>query len=411
MKILEEAINKLNNVYLSEAKERIFIDRKTGDCYRVVNGRFVKMEGGDKGGDKGDKGPKLPNQPKGPKKPQIGKQGNIDIQTIEELLREIQRIKNVLGRIDDEYFDEDESDISGIVEDMLKSSDNLKEKIAELENELAKLKDELRKKGGDPDAVLEDDQLEDDIKEIRSDLDDVLFADDIMKETNDRVRLSRKQVKQGERNAKRAREFAKPATSDVMSYIKRMLAKTLKTEADEEDEESYKKINKKYMDSDLIVPGRITTEIKKTPLLNVYFDTSGSWDESKLRYGREVVDSIMYLEKQGKIKVRLYYFGGTGVSTTEVGGGTPYAPVYAHILHTRPDNIFIMTDGDFDGQNGPAYVDDDGRISGADNPNAKLYTPKRLFVPGVVWQLFKGGQSQWLKDNLRGRKGTFPFLI
>ena len=72
-------------------------------------------------------------------------------------------------------------------------------------------------------------------------------------------------------------------------------------------------------------------------------------------------------------------------------GGTPAEPVFNHIQETKPDNVLIMTDDDFDDQGG--------------------YDQTNTYVKGAVWLLFKGSISKSLREKLHGRKMTKTFFI
>ena len=215
-----------------------------------------------------------------------------------------------------------------------------------------------------------------------------------MSETQANVARSRKEKRRGEQAAKEAARLANMSDEEVVNLIKQSLNQTLKAEIRENDEETWSKINKKAYGAGILKKGSRISEKVEIPSLNVYFDRSDSWGPEKSKFGQDAVNSIMWLEKKGKIKVRLYYFNSSGVTTVDPGrgyGGTPAGPVFKHIQETKPDNVFIMTDSDFDYQDGPNQAD--------------------TTVKGAVWMLFKGSISKSLREKLHGKKMTKTFFI
>ena len=405
---LDEALARLAEEY---SGKDVF-HASNGKSYRIKNGHFVEITGGgDDGesqegqngqddqegqqgregqesqkGDKGDKG----NKGDGPT---IGDEGNSQIQQLEDLLREIQEIKNQLGRIEDETFEEDESSINDISSEIIGNSEDLQDKIDELTEQLEKLRKELKEKGGDL-----HEQTEDEIKEkadhIREIFDDIQVSSDLMDETQKNVSRSRKEKRRGEKAAKEAAKAAAMSDTEVIALLKQSLNQTLKAEIHEQQEDTWSKINKKAYGAGILKKGSRISEKVDIPTLAVYFDRSASWGPSETKFGQEAVNSIMYLEKKGLLKVLLYYFNSSGVLNVDPGrgtGGTPAAPVFNHIQETKPDNVLIMTDDDFDGQGG--------------------YEQRNTTVKGAVWLLFKGSIAKSLREKLHGRKMTKTFFI
>jgi hypothetical protein len=161
---------------------------------------------------------------------------------------------------------------------------------------------------------------------------------------------------------------------------------------------SWAHINKKYVNSGLLRPGSSYSARGDVPLINVYFDQSGSWDTKKIETGKQAVATLYKYQTRGEIKVNLYYFD-TKVKSEPVGlgGGTKGTPVIEHIKQTKPSNVIILTDGDIT----------DIRES--------------ITVPGAVWILFYpevyGSEegvvvgSPNLTQHLRGRQLTRVFAI
>lgn len=161
---------------------------------------------------------------------------------------------------------------------------------------------------------------------------------------------------------------------------------------------SWAHINKKYVNSGLLRPGSSYSSRGDVPLINVYFDQSGSWDVNKIETGKQAVATLYKYQTRGEIKVNLYYFD-TKVKSEPVGlgGGTKGRPVIEHISQTKPNNVIILTDGD---------ITDIG---------------ESITVPGAVWILFypevygpDAGTvvgSPNLVQHLKGRQLTRVFAI
>lgn len=185
-----------------------------------------------------------------------------------------------------------------------------------------------------------------------------------------------------EKEAKAKRELEKYKKSGIYKF-KMSLNNFLKKELDDDRDYTWRKFNKTYAKSNLVKPGR-ATEDGPVPLINIYFDQSGSWDDSKIAVGEKAMGQIYKYQNEGKLKAKVYYFNNNVFTETQHHGfgGTYGQPIMDHIKQTKPDNVIIMTDSDID----------DIR--------------ENVTVPGAVWLLFKGGRSQNLIDHIRGKKET-----
>lgn len=152
--------------------------------------------------------------------------------------------------------------------------------------------------------------------------------------------------------------------------------------------DTWKRFSRKYQDSGIIRPGSSRLANKKVPVINVYFDRSGSWDDSKIAVGMQAIGTLNNYVRKGEIKINLYYFANrVGSDPDTVGGGTEGTPIMEHIERTKPDNVIIMTDDD---------------INDIESP---------VTVPGAVWLLFKGGISNNLIENIHGQTETKVYEI
>ena len=153
---------------------------------------------------------------------------------------------------------------------------------------------------------------------------------------------------------------------------------------------SWKRINPVYARQGIVRPGKARVMNKKIPLVELYYDRSGSWAGNKEkeeigRRGRAVLEEY---ERKGLIKVVDYWFD-TKVRTNEyeAGGGTLGQPILENIIDTQPDNVVIITDSDI----------------------RDCIT--NITVPGAVWLLFVDGVSDNLINHIYGEQLTERFEI
>ena len=186
-----------------------------------------------------------------------------------------------------------------------------------------------------------------------------------------------------EKDDKAKKELDKYKQSGIYKF-KLSLNNFLRDELDDERDNTWKRFNKTYAGSDLVKQGR-ATEDGPVPLINIYFDQSGSWDASKIKVGEEAMGLIYKYKNEGKLQAKVYYFSNDVTDNrndSRLNGGTEGQPIMDHIRQTHPNNVIIMTDSDI----------------------SDIRTDTT--VPGAVWLLFKGGRSQNLIDHLHGKKET-----
>lgn len=149
-------------------------------------------------------------------------------------------------------------------------------------------------------------------------------------------------------------------------------------------ESTWTRFNKTYADTGLIKPGRRVSDVKHIPSIAVYWDVSGSFsDPSKTAGARAAIASLDQYVRQGKIKIKTYYFADRVASTKEeAGGGTNGQPVLDNIAATKPDNVIVISDGDL------AFDSYSSSVT----------------VPGAVWFLWYGGVGEAFMKHLHGKQ-------
>lgn len=186
----------------------------------------------------------------------------------------------------------------------------------------------------------------------------------------------------------KARKEAESYKTSAIQRFKASLVKFIRNELSINREGTWKKFNKTYAHSPIIRRGIASVESRNKPSINVYFDHSSSWDESKIKVGKGAIGVLNNYVRRGEISIYVYYFG-TYVSTepNETGAGTRGTPILEHIQATKPQNVIIMTDSD---------------ISDC------TYS---VTVPGAVWFLFKGGVSANIQEAVHGKNQTQSFYL
>lgn len=203
------------------------------------------------------------------------------------------------------------------------------------------------------------------------------------KSLGDKLRDEASKAVWKEKEGKAKKELERYRKSGIYKF-KLSLSNFLRDELDDERDGTWKRFNKNTASPDLIQKGR-ATEDGPIPLINIYFDQSGSWDASKIAVGEQAMGLIYKYKNEGKLQAKVYYFSNSvvnDVNDPSLGGGTAGQPIMNHINQTHPNNVIIMTDSDI------------GDIR------------SNVTVPGAVWLLFKGGRSQNLIDHLHGKKET-----
>lgn len=234
-------------------------------------------------------------------------------------------------------------------------------------------------------GVLETkDELEARVKKLEDALNDEEVAKEITNETNEHV--AREKIKKElDRSERELKQFRNDPIVQFEGSLNHFIRKQIKLAS----EQTYSRLNKRYEGTGLIRKGVKKFESPEIPLVNVYFDRSGSWDEDKTKVGRQALATLEKYIRTGKLKVAIKYFNDKVFDTyTPFGMGYTYgSPILADILATKPDNVIVMTDSD---------------ISDCQ---------EFVQVPGVVWYLFKGGVSENLRSHLTGKVATESYNL
>lgn len=246
-----------------------------------------------------------------------------------------------------------------------------------------------------PDAHSDDEEESDEEKQARLDRIKNMFSDestaeDIKNETEKITKRETKRKKQKETKTYSSdiQRFSMSLEKFIASQLKKIRRKTWKVE------------NQKYSGSGIVKRGTRREKREIIPLINVYFDQSGSWTYEDIKIGEDAIGVLNNYVKRHEIEIDVYYFaneiGETPDEATRNGNGTGAgAKLIQHIKDTNPTNVIVMTDDDFDS----THWD---QIDSAPN----------ISIPGAVWYLFRGNkESVKLQKHLKGRTQSSKYFF
>lgn len=145
-----------------------------------------------------------------------------------------------------------------------------------------------------------------------------------------------------------------------------------------QDYQTYNEINPEYEGEDIILKADVQKLLPEEaiPVVDVYFDCSGSWSDHDIALGKRAIASIKEFEDAGEIKLNIFYFANRVYSTPgparDEGGTAAWNDILNNISKTNATNVVIMTDSDMNGQ---------AKRSGT------------VKVDGCVWWLWKDGDD------------------
>ena len=209
-----------------------------------------------------------------------------------------------------------------------------------------------------------------------------------------------------ETQAVKAREketaiYRKPAASsfkgfrEFLNSLYRAIA--LQVQTNEVQDDTWSAINRRYSGTGVLKQGQRKNDLpdKKIPVIDFYFDCSGSWDDQDIAVGKRAVSTLVDMEEKGQIKINIYYFSNhvfnDADSARNEGGTMAWNDIVKNIIATQATNVIIMTDSDME--------------DWWEGPTALKYT-----VPGYVWYLWRDGRNApRLPRDLKGRGGVQQF--
>lgn len=226
------------------------------------------------------------------------------------------------------------------------------------------------------------------LKRIEDLLNNSDVSDEAVKEAEKAVALDKKKAERLQK-IKASQEASYYTAGDIEKF-KLDLKKFMKSQIKMVKKGTWKIENQKYADAGIIRKGTKRQESKTIPTINVYFDQSPSWGSSDIQRGKSAIGVLNEYVNKKQLQINVYYFANSihsnAASARAESGTAAGKELIEHIIATKPKNVIVMTDSDFDHW---------GEIVGA---------PK-VTVPGVAMFMFKNGHvSRELLKKLHGKQ-------
>lgn len=256
---------------------------------------------------------------------------------------------------------------------------------------------------GDNDLTFtSDEERELRAQEIKTDLGSREARQELSDEDIAAIRAETQAVKARE---KETAVYRKPAANsfkgfkEFLNSLYRAIA--LQVQTNEVQDDTWSAINRRYSGTGVLKQGQRKNELpdRKIPVIDFYFDQSGSWSGQDIAVGKKAVESLVDMEEKGQIKINIYYFSNNvfndADSARNEGGTGAWNEIVKNVIATQATNVIIMTDSD---------MEDWWEGSRSGKPALK-YT-----VPGYVWYLWRdGSNAPRLPRDLKGRGGVQQF--
>ena len=272
--------------------------------------------------------------------------------------------------------------------DVSSKAKNIKDKAEDLDKEIEDIKDKISKDNksdsifDSPSEQDEKKKLADRVVKIKKELKDLQVGSDMIKE----VELN----KQKEKAAQKAKKINTYNTSP-MTRFRNNLIHFIRNQVATHRGSTWSKFNKTYARTSLLKPGISSYASGNVPSINVYWDVSRSFDDpAKTAGARAAIALLKQYEKEGKIKINVYYHATT-VSNTPEGAGISNngGELLNHIEQTKPTNVIIISDDNIDYGVGRNSVT----------------------VPGAVWILFYKSVAGKFVKHIKGKSETKIYMI
>ena len=238
------------------------------------------------------------------------------------------------------------------------------------------------------------------VKEIKDDLASVKTQTELSAEDIAKIRAETQAIKAREKENDKYTAKARESFKGFREFLNSLYrAIALQVHNEETQDSSWSAINRRYSGTGILQPGKKIQELpnKKIPVIDFYFDQSGSWTDDDIKVGEKAVQSLADMEANGQIKINVYYFSddvfADAASARSMGGTRGWNEIVKNVIATQATNVIIMTDDDMENWWRPQR-----------SPALK-YT-----VPGYVWYLWKDGENApRLPRDLKGRGGVQQF--
>ena len=247
-----------------------------------------------------------------------------------------------------------------------------------------------------------EDEREAQVKNIKDDLADASTQAELSAEDVAKIRAETQAIKAREKETAQYKRKSAGSFKGFQEFLNSLYrAVALQVHTEEEQDDSWSAISRRNSGAGVLRQGKKINELsnRKIPVIDFYFDQSGSWTASDIQIGEKAVQSLAEMEADGKIKINIYYFADSvhteADSARNEGGTGAWNEIVKNIIATQATNVVIMTDDDMEGWWRPQ------------RQPALKYT-----VPGYVWYLWKNGDNApRLPRDLKGRGGVQQFAF
>lgn len=235
-------------------------------------------------------------------------------------------------------------------------------------------------------------------QEIKADLANTDTQAELSAEDAAKIRAEHQAVQAREKETAKYQVKARGSFKGFQDFLNSLYkAIAMQVHTEETRDDTWSAINRRYSDTGILKQGQKIQELpnKRIPVIDFYFDQSGSWNDNDLKVGEKAVQCLADLKADGKINLNVYYFSNDvyekAADARADGGTAGWNEIIKNIVSTQATNVIIMTDADMED-----WWKGDKALS---------YT-----VPGYVWYLWRNGKNApRLPRDLRGRGGTQQF--
>ena len=328
------------------------------------------------------------NQIKNSNTPQIGDRGDENIQNSEEQKRQAEAEQERSEETQEQQTQRGNSSNAEQAEQNAEQAKDLADQAQEA-NEEAKEQKENQLNQGRVFSNNKDKQQQEElakrIQEIQKELNEIRKSNNLIREAENNI--EKEKIAKAAKDVSRYRES--PNTRFAYS-----LNNFIKNEIATGRGKTWTRFDKRYAGTGLIRAGSSRLAQEKVPLINVYFDRSGSFSgyPEKTKGAEEAIGTLNHYVMRGQLKLKLYYVAQTVESDREVaerqGMGADGEAILEHIEATKPDNVIILTDSD-----------------------ASVGSGSKVKVPGAIWLLFYEDRATGLEQRFTGYKELKTFLI
>ena len=237
-------------------------------------------------------------------------------------------------------------------------------------------------------------------KEIKNDLSKASTQAELSAEDVAKIRAENQAIKARDSEAAKYTPKSRNSFKGFSEFLNSLYrAIAMQVQSNEVRNDSWSAINRRYNGTGVLKQGQRMEELpdKIIPIIDFYFDQSGSWTADDVKKGEEAVKALADMQKKGDIKLNIFYFANHVHTVAEdaraEGGTNAWNDIVKNIISTKATNVVIMTDSD---------MEHFGYWGGE--------TPLKYTVPGRVWYLWRDGENApRLPRDLQGRGGTQQF--